>query len=89
MILYLTACDWGASAHLLERFDQCPTLSGLKVKDAIRKIEADGWRLARTRGSHRQYQHPQKPGLVTIAGLPSADLDVKTERSILRQAGLK
>jgi predicted RNA binding protein YcfA (HicA-like mRNA interferase family) len=49
---------------------------------------AEGWVLARTRGSHRQYVHPTKPGVVTIAGKPSADLPPGTERSILKQAGL-
>ena len=64
------------------------TNNGMKVRDAIKQIELDGWRLARTRGSHRQYHHPTKPGTVTIAGKPSLDLDPKTEHSILRQAGL-
>jgi predicted RNA binding protein YcfA (HicA-like mRNA interferase family) len=61
----------------------------MKVRDAIRMIESDGWRLTRTRGSHRQYRHPLKPGTVTIAGHPSVDLDPKTQRSILKQAGLR
>lgn len=61
----------------------------MKVRDAMRLIETDGWRLVRTRGSHRQYQHPTKPGTVTIAGHPSIDLDPKTQASIIKQAGLK
>jgi len=61
----------------------------MKVRDAIKRIESDGWKLARTRGSHRQYQHSTKPGTVTIAGHPSADLAPKTEKSILKQAGLE
>jgi predicted RNA binding protein YcfA (HicA-like mRNA interferase family) len=61
----------------------------VKVKDAIRLIEDVGWRLVRTRGSHRQFKHPNKPGLVTIAGRPSADLTPATAASILRQAGLR
>ena len=60
----------------------------LKVRDVIRLLERDGWFVVRTTGSHRQYHHPIKPGTVTIAGKPSLDLDPKTERSILRQAGL-
>jgi predicted RNA binding protein YcfA (HicA-like mRNA interferase family) len=51
--------------------------------------EDDGWFLVRTRGSHRQYKHAQKPGLVTIAGKPSDDLAPGTKNSILKQAGLK
>ncbi|HET8821176.1 MAG TPA: type II toxin-antitoxin system HicA family toxin [Thermoleophilaceae bacterium] len=61
----------------------------MKVGRAIGLIENDGWRLVRTRGSHRQFKRPHKPGLVTIAGRPSADLTPATAASILRQAGLK
>jgi predicted RNA binding protein YcfA (HicA-like mRNA interferase family) len=60
----------------------------VKVRDVIRLIEDDGWILSRTRGSHRQYKHPIKPGLVTIPGKPAKDLPVGLQRSILRQAGL-
>lgn len=60
-----------------------------KVSELIRMIERDGWVLARTRGSHRQYVHPTKPGKVTIAGKPSSTLRPGTEASILRQAGLE
>lgn len=60
-----------------------------KVRDAIDLIEDDGWFLVATRGSHRQYKHPSKPGRVTIAGKPSDDLAPGTFNSILKQAGLK
>lgn len=46
----------------------------MRVRDAIKLIEDDGWELVRTRGSHRQYKHPTKPGLVTIPGKLSKDL---------------
>ena len=59
------------------------------VQDAIRLIRDDGWVLARTRGSHRQYKHQEKPGLVTIAGNAHDDLAPGTWNSILKQAGLK
>lgn len=61
----------------------------IKVRDIIKMIEADGWTLVAVRGSHRQYKHDEKPGRVTIAGKLSADLPPGTERSILKQAGLK
>ena len=59
-----------------------------KVRDAIRAVERDGWYLVRTRGSHRQFKHPVKPGKVTIAGQPSKDLSLDMRDSILKQAGL-
>ena len=61
----------------------------MRVRDAIKLIEEDGWHLVRTRGSHRQYKHPSKPGLVTIPGKLSKDLPPGLQRSILKQAGLE
>jgi predicted RNA binding protein YcfA (HicA-like mRNA interferase family) len=52
-------------------------------------IERDGWSLVRTRGSHRQYKHPSKPGLVTVAGNLQDELAPGTLNSVLKQAGLK
>ena len=60
-----------------------------KVREAIKLIEADGWREVTTKGSHRQFKHPTKAGRVTIAGHPSDDLAPGTYNSILKQAGLK
>jgi len=50
-------------------------------------LKEDGWYLARTKGSHRQYKHPTKPGTVTIAGKPSLDVPISTQKSIFKQAG--
>ena len=46
----------------------------MKVKQAIALIEKDGWYLVRARGSHRQFKHDAKPGLVTVPGKLSAGL---------------
>jgi predicted RNA binding protein YcfA (HicA-like mRNA interferase family) len=61
----------------------------MKVRDVIKRLEEDGWRLARTKGSHRQFHHPAKPGTVTVAGHPSVDIPPGTLNNILKQAGLK
>ena len=45
--------------------------------------------LVRTKGSHRQYKHEIKKGLVTVPGKPSEELAPGTLNSILKQAGLK
>ena len=60
-----------------------------KVREAIRLIERDGWRLVRTKGSHRHYRHPRKRGTVTVPGKPGDDLPRGTWNSILKQAELK
>jgi predicted RNA binding protein YcfA (HicA-like mRNA interferase family) len=61
----------------------------MKVRDVIGRLEENGWRLVRTKGSHRQYRHPSKPGTVTVAGHPSVDIPPGTLNNILKQAGLK
>jgi predicted RNA binding protein YcfA (HicA-like mRNA interferase family) len=61
----------------------------MKVRDVLKMLDEDSWRLDRTRGSHRQFKHSTKPGLVTVAGKPSDDLGPGTLNSILKQAGLK
>jgi predicted RNA binding protein YcfA (HicA-like mRNA interferase family) len=60
----------------------------MKVREAIRLLEGDGWVLVRTRGSHHHYRHPIKPGIVTVPGKPNHDLHPRTWGSILRQSGL-
>lgn len=61
----------------------------MKVRELIKQLEADGWRHVRTKGSHRQFKHPVKPGTVTVAGKPSLDVPPGTLNSILKSAGLK
>lgn len=61
----------------------------MKFRELVRLIEDDGWVLHRQRGSHQQFNHPTKPGLVTIAGKPSADVPRGTAANILRQAGIE
>lgn len=51
-------------------------------------IEKDGWEWFATRGSHRQFKHPEKPGKVTIPFHKGA-LNPKVANSVLKQAGLK
>ncbi len=55
----------------------------------IRLLERDGWRWVATKGSHRQFRHPWKPGKVTVPGSMGDDLHLETYLSILRQAGLR
>jgi len=61
----------------------------MKVREIITLIKEDGWFLVRQKGSHRQYKHPVKKGLVTIASHKmSDDVSPGTLNSILKQAQL-
>jgi predicted RNA binding protein YcfA (HicA-like mRNA interferase family) len=61
----------------------------LKIREAIKILRRDGWYLDRIRGSHRQYKHADKPGVVTVAGKLRDDLSPGTLKSIWKQAGLE
>jgi predicted RNA binding protein YcfA (HicA-like mRNA interferase family) len=61
----------------------------MKVKELLKMLEADGWNLSRTKGSHRQYKHASKSGTVTVAGKLSADVPKGTLSAILKQSGIK
>lgn len=61
----------------------------MKVSEVIKRLENDGWYLARTKGSHRQFKHIDKPGTVTVAGKLSIDVPIGTLKSIWKQAQLE
>ena len=58
-----------------------------KVKEIISLLEADGWYIHTTKGDHRQFKHPMKPGKVTVRGKLSETLDQFLINSIWKQAG--
>jgi len=59
----------------------------MKARDVIKLIEKDGWFLVRQKGSHKQYKHPVKKGLVTIAAHKLSDeIATGTLNSIYKQA---
>lgn len=61
----------------------------MKVREILKVLRFDGWRLVRQRGSHRHFKHDYKPGIVTVPGKPNDDLHPKTLASILKQGGLE
>jgi predicted RNA binding protein YcfA (HicA-like mRNA interferase family) len=63
--------------------------SGMKVRAVIRRLKDEGWNLDRRKGSHRQFKHPFRKGLVTVPGKPGDGLAPGTPSSIFMQAGWK
>ena len=61
----------------------------MKVREVIKMLEDDGWYLARTKGSHRQFKHPEKAGTVTVSGNLGVDMPIGTLKSVWRQAQLE
>jgi len=62
-------------------------LPGVKARQLMRVLERDGWQLARTRGSHFSFRHPEKRGTVVV---PSHPGEVKRPlvAGILKDAGI-
>ena len=62
----------------------------MKTCDVIRLIEKDGWYLVRQKGSHKQFKHPHKKGVVAIAAHKLSDeIATGSLNSIFKQAQLK
>ncbi len=61
----------------------------MKISEILQILRKDGWDLDRTKGSHRQFRHPEKSGTVTVSGKPSDEVAPGTLNSIMKQAGLK
>ena len=59
----------------------------MKSAEVIELLRRHGWRLARVKGSHHQFVHPGRPGVVTVPH-PSKQIPIGTLRAIFRQAGL-
>ena len=57
-------------------------------RDVIRRLEQDGWRLVRIKGSHHHFAHPRKKGIVTVRH-PAKDYPIGTLRNMERQAGIE
>ena len=61
----------------------------MKIRNIIKRLQQDGWKQVRMKGSHRQFKHATKIGRVTVAGKLSDDLAPGTMNSIYEQAGWK
>lgn len=53
-------------------------------RDIIRRLEAEGWQLVSSRGSHHKFR---KGGQTVIVPHPKKDLPTGTARNIARAAG--
>lgn len=60
----------------------------MNSREVIARLLQAGWREVRQSGSHRQFKHPDRPGLVTVP-MHSGDLKIGTVNSIERQSGLR
>jgi predicted RNA binding protein YcfA (HicA-like mRNA interferase family) len=60
----------------------------MNSRDLIAILKNDGWQHVRTAGSHWQFKHSLKKGIVTVPH-PKKDLPSGTVNSVLKQSKLK
>lgn len=60
----------------------------MRFREVEKILLEDGWRFKCAKGSHYQYIHSYKKGKVTIPR-HNGDLDIKTVKTILKQAGIE
>ena len=60
----------------------------MRPKEVERLIAEDGWVCKATKGSHKHFVHPTKPGKVTIPQHAGDTIDKTLLKRILKQAGL-
>lgn len=61
----------------------------MKVREVIRLLEKHGWVEMRSRGSHRQFKHPDGAFVITVPGNDGKELAPGTLNVILKKAGLR
>ena len=61
----------------------------VKVSLIIKKLIEKGWYIDRQKGSHRQFKHPEKSGVVTVNGKLSDDTWGFELKSIENQSGIE
>lgn len=61
----------------------------MKVRQVIQLLEKHGWKEMRSKGSHRQFKHPEQPHVITVPGNEGKELAPGTLNAIPKKAGLK
>ena len=60
-----------------------------RVREVIQLLQRHGWQEMRSRGSHRQFKHPDQRFVITVPGNEGKELAPGTLNAILKKAGLK
>jgi predicted RNA binding protein YcfA (HicA-like mRNA interferase family) len=60
----------------------------MRSADVIKILEADGWVLRSVKVSHHVFQHPGRPGHLSVLH-PKKDLGAGLVHKLLKQAGVK
>ena len=61
------------------------TITTMRSIDIVKLLEADGWVLRSVRGSHHVFQHPSKPGHITVPH-PKKELGTGLVHKLLKLA---
>lgn len=62
-------------------------LPSVRPRQLVRVLGKKGWKLARSKGSHHHFTHPDSPNVVTVA-IHAKDVKRGTLSGILADAGI-
>lgn len=62
-------------------------LPSVRPRQLIRVLKKKGWKLARSKGSHHHFTHPDSPNVITVA-IHAKDVKRGTLSGILADAGI-
>jgi predicted RNA binding protein YcfA (HicA-like mRNA interferase family) len=62
-------------------------LPTVRPRQLIRVLERNGWRLARSKGSHHHFTHPENPSIISVP-VHARDMKRGTIADILKDAGI-
>lgn len=77
-----------SGGYSVDRMQAVGTITTMKSADLIKELEKAGWTRRSVRGSHHVFEHPNRPGHLTVPH-PKKDLGKGLVHKILKQAGLK
>jgi predicted RNA binding protein YcfA (HicA-like mRNA interferase family) len=61
----------------------------MKVRDVIKEIEPDRWRMVSQEERHRQFKYATKKGRVMVSGHWGGDMPIGTLKNIYKQAQME
>ncbi len=61
----------------------------MTFKELDKLLRNNGWFPVRSKGSHFQYQHKDRPNTIAVPNHNGKDIKTGTLNSILKQAGLR
>lgn len=61
----------------------------MTFRELDKLLRENGWVQVRSKGSHFQYKHPDRPNTIAVPNHNGKDIKQGTAKNIMKQAGLR